>query len=319
VTGTGGLVSALPESGLVCGLPENGSMTLPFAATVVTYPAGDLTGTATAIHVESAADGLTAVLLDATPCHPVDAGWPDQGPDRATLSWPGGSSELRDCVVGATDGARLYLGEDIPVRNGAEGWTFVVAHLMAQAPAVGHQVTVSVDPAHRASLSLGHTGCHLAALALNRAMAGRWNKEGPVDGLGTPNFDAAAIASSRILPHGSVDTYRLNKSLRRKGFVADGLAEELPALQQALNSTLASWIAADATVRVDRDGDRLTDRRRWVCTLPEGEVSIPCGGTHASAVRELGALQAALTLSDDAGTTVLTMTTGQRIPAGAAH
>ncbi|MEO7007317.1 MAG: metal-dependent hydrolase, partial [Terrimesophilobacter sp.] len=93
-------------------------MTLPSAATVVTYPAGDVSGTATVLHVEEVAGGLTAVLLDATPCHPVDAAWPDQGPDLATLSWPGGSSAVRDCVVGATDGATLYLGEDIPVRSG---------------------------------------------------------------------------------------------------------------------------------------------------------------------------------------------------------
>jgi alanyl-tRNA synthetase len=292
------------------GVPENGPMALPSADTVVTYPAGDLSGTATVLHTEPARDGLTAVLLDATPCHPVDAGWPDQGPDHAALSWSAGSSDVRDCVVGATDGAMLYLGQDIPVRAGTENWTFVVAHLVTEAPAVGHQVTVTVDPGHRSALSLGHTGCHLAALALNRALAGRWNKELPVDDLGTPNFDAAAIASSRILTRGSVDTYRLNKSLRRKGFVAEGLAEALPSLQEALNAALASWIAADAPVRIDRDGDRLTDRRWWVCALPEAEVRIPCGGTHASGLGQLGALRATLALSDDGGTTVLTMTTG---------
>jgi hypothetical protein len=284
-------------------------MTLPSADTVVTYPTGQLSGTATVLHTE-AAGGLTAVLLDATPCHPVDAGWPDQGPDRAMLSWPGGASDVRDCLVGATDGAVLYLGADVPVHPGAAGWAFVVVHLVADAPPVGQQVTVAVDPEHRGALSLGHTGCHLAALALNRALAGRWSKELPADGLGTPNFDAAANSSSRILPRGSIDTYRLNKSLRRKGFAAEGLAEDLPSLQESLNASLASWIDADAPVRVDRDGDRLTDRRSWVCTLPEGEVSIPCGGTHARALGELGALRAKLTLEDDGGTTVLTMTTG---------
>jgi Ser-tRNA(Ala) deacylase AlaX len=39
-------------------------------------------------------------------------------------------------------------------------------------------------------------------------------------------------------------------------------------------------------------------------------VRIPCGGTHASALGQLGALRATLALSDDGGTTVLTMTTG---------
>lgn len=287
-------------------------MTLPSTDTVVTYPVGALAGTATVLHVQPVAGARFAVLLDATPVHPIDAGWPDQGPDRATLTWADGTAVVSDCVVAATDGSELFLGKDIPVRNGTEGWTFVVAHLVAQAPAVGQEVTVSVDAEHRVALSLGHTGCHLAALALNGALAGRWTKETTPDGLGSPNFDAAANASSRIRPRGSVDTYRLNKTLRRKGFSVEGLAEELPAIQDVLNSSLTTWIAGDAAVRIDRDGDRLTDRRFWVCDLRQGEVRIPCGGTHATALGKLGALHAGLSLADDDGTTVLTMETGVR-------
>ena len=262
------------------------------------------------LYTETAADGLTAVLLDATPCHPVDAGWPDQGPDRATLSWPGGASAVRDCLVGATDGAALYLGEDMPVRTGAAGWTFVVAHLVADAPPVGQRVTVSVDAEHRSALSRGHTGCHLAALALNRALAGRWSKELPLDGLGAPNFDAAANSSSRILPRGSVDTYRLNKSLRRKGFLVEDLAEDLPSLQEALNASLASWIEADAPVRVDRDGDGLTDRRLWVCTLPRGRGEHSVRRHPRIRARRIGRAAGQAHAADEGGTAVLTMTTG---------
>jgi alanyl-tRNA synthetase len=285
-------------------------MTLPSTDTVVTYPAGVLSGTATVLHVEPASDGLTAVLLDATPCHPVDASWPDQDADRAVLSWPGGSSAVVDCVVAATDGEALYLGSDIPVRKGTEGWAFLVAHLVAEAPPIGAEVTVAVDAERREVLSLGHTGCHLASLALNRAMAARWTKETDADHLGSPNFDAAASASSRILPRGSRDTYRLNKSLRRKGFVTEGLAEHLAAIQDAVNASLAGWIASDAPVRVDCDGERLTERRYWVCSLPEGEARIACGGTHATSLGALGALRTTLSLSDDGGTSVLTMETG---------
>jgi alanyl-tRNA synthetase len=285
-------------------------MTLPGTGTIVTYPLGRLADTATVLHVKPAAGGLSAVLLDTTPCHPVDAGWPDQGPDRATLSWAGGATDVADCVVAATDGAKLYLGSDIPVRKGTDGWAFVVAHLVAEPPPVGQQVTVDVDADFRWALSLGHTGCHLAALALNAAMAGRWTKDTELDGLGSPNFDTAANASSRILRGGSVDAYRLNKSLRRKGFGTADLAERLSAIQDALNAQLSEWIAGDWPVRIDRDGDLLTDRRSWVCSLPGGEVSIPCGGTHVDRLGALGALNATLSLSDDAGTTVLTMTTG---------
>lgn len=288
-------------------------MTLPSSDTLVSYPSGAVTGTGTVVHVEPLADGRTAVLLDATPCHPVDAGWPDQGPDRATLEWAGASHPVVDCVVGATDGIRLYLGADIPVRKGTEGWVFVVAHILEGAPPEPAQtVTVNVDADYRTAMSLGHTGCHLASLALNRAVAGRWTKDAATDALGSPNFDALAIDTSTILPNGSIDSYRLNKSLRRKGFTAEGLEDELAAIERSLNASLAGWISTDAAIAIRRDGERLTDRRYWECGLADGEVSIPCGGTHADSLGALGTLRAALALSDDAGTTVLTMTTGAR-------
>ena len=158
----------------------------------------------------------------------------------------------------------------------------------------GQSVTVNVDADYRRSMSLGHTGCHLASLALNHALASRWTKEAALDALGDPDFDKLAIASSTILPNGSVDVFRLNKSLRRKGFVTDGLAEDLAAIEQALNESLTAWIRADAAVSIRREGERLTDRRYWECSLPDGEVSIPCGGTHADSLGALGTLRATL-------------------------
>ena len=83
----------------------------------------------------------------------------------------------------------------------------------------------TVDAEHRAALSAGHTGCHLAAVALNAALAARWRKPVRTDGLGHPDFDQLAIVSSRIVPDGAVDTYRLGRSLRKKGFDVDGLAD----------------------------------------------------------------------------------------------
>lgn len=288
---------------------------LPITDTIVSYPAGTVSGTATVVYVEPVGDDRFAVLLDATPCHPVDAGWPDQGPDRATLTWNGGSAPVLDCVVAAgaasagTAAPALHLGGDIPVRKGTEGWAFVVAHLVAVAPPLGQVVTVEVDPKYRRALSIGHTACHLASLALNRALADRWRKDIPPDALGTPDFDGAANDTSRILERGALDSYRLGKSLRKKGFTVDGLVEELPAIQAAINATLAEWVATKAPVRIDRDGDRLTDRRYWVCALPDGEARIPCGGTHATTLGDLGRLEVSLSLSADGDTTVLTMET----------
>lgn len=285
-------------------------MALPSTDTVVSYPSGATSGTATVVHIEPAGDRF-AVLLDVTPCHPVDAGWPDQGPDRATLTWNGGSTDVVDCVVAATDGTALYLAGDVPARKGTEGWTFVVAHLTVEAPPIGQVVTVEVDAKNRRALSLGHTGCHLASLALNRAMAGRWSKDVRPDALGAPDFDAEANDASRILERGSLDTYRLGKSLRKKGFGTADIGNALAGIEAEVNATLAAWIDEDAPVRIDRDGDKLTDRRYWVCTLADGEARIACGGTHATSLGELGTLRATLSLEDVEGTPVLTMRTTQ--------
>ena len=63
-------------------------MPLPRNDSLVTYPQGALAGRSTVVHV-TAHDDRFLVLTESTPCHPVDPRWPDQGPDRGTLTWPG--------------------------------------------------------------------------------------------------------------------------------------------------------------------------------------------------------------------------------------
>ena len=291
-------------------------MTLPTESTTVTYPTGSTMSTGTVLHVEEelrrdgAVSKLFAVILDVTPCHPVDAGWPDQPADRGMLEWNnGGSAKIIDCVVAATDGARLYIGSDIPVRKGTEGWVFIVAHMVTVAPPVGIVVTVKVDERYRRSISVGHTACHLASLALNAAVANRWSKEIRTDALGAPNFDDQANDTSSINEHSSRDTYRLGKSLRKKGFNTEGIVENLDAIEAAVNESLDGWIAQKASVTIVREGDRLTDRRFWVCELEEGTPTIPCGGTHAASLGELKGMRASLSVNEVDGTPVLVMET----------
>ncbi|MEJ3405100.1 metal-dependent hydrolase [Rathayibacter sp. YIM 133350] len=285
-------------------------MSLPRTDTRVLYPDGSTSAPALVLHLEALPEGREAVVLDATPFHPVDAGWPDQGADRGILRTDRGDLPILDAVLAATDGETLFIGADAPVRPGADGWAFLVAHVVAAAePGVteGETVTVIADADYRRALSIGHTACHLASLALNRAMADRWTKEVRSDGLGQPDFDASAITSSLITPGGSVDVFRLNKSLRRKGFSADGLEQALPELEAHANRTLAEWVATGAPVRIDRDGQLLTDRRFWVCELPEASVSIACGGTHVTSLAELGDVRVSLALGEQDGSPTLTM------------
>lgn len=284
-------------------------MTLPTTDTVVTYPDGATTSTGTVLHVEPLAEGRSAVLLDTTACHPVDTAWPDQPADRGALTTAQGTQPILDAVTGGVHDGALHLGADLPVRTGTPGWTFVVAHVVdGPPPAVGDAVRVEVDPEHRAALSAGHTACHLAALALDAALAGAWSKAAPTDALGNPAFDALAIQSSRIHPHGSTDVYRIGRSLRRKGF-APTVLEDPVAVGERVDAQLAQWVAAGGAVRVERSDDALSAHRTWVCDLPDGRTDIPCGGTHVRDVAELGAVTVTLTVQEVDGGLELTMET----------
>ncbi|MCU1474230.1 metal-dependent hydrolase [Amnibacterium sp.] len=285
-------------------------MTLPASDTTVLFPDGAVAADAVVLHVEPLPDGRIGVLLDRTPFHPIDLAWPDQGPDRGVLvagedEWP-----VLDVLIGATQGDGLAVGEAMPVRAGTEGWAFVVVHVVpsdADLPE-GLGVRAAVDTDLRAALSAGHTACHLASLALDRALAGAWSKPAPDDGLGAPAFDRLAIERSVIRRYGSEDVYRVGKSLRKQGF-DPGALDDTGRLVAAVDGTLAEWIGTGAPVRIERDGDGLSVRRTWVCSLPEGEVRIPCGGTHVISLAELGETTVRFATEPQKGGLGLTMTT----------
>ncbi len=284
-------------------------MPAPTSDTEVTYPAGDVTSTGTVVHVEATDDDRWAVFLDRTAAHPVDTAWPDQPADRVTLT--AGSTRWDDVelrVAGSQDGT-VRIGDDLPVRTGTEGWVFAVAHVVAgDPPQVGEHVTVDVDPAFRAALSVGHTACHLASLALDAVLEEHWSKPAPEDALGHPAFDSLAITRSSIGPYRSEDAYRIGKSLRKKGF--DPAAFDDPdAVAARITEQLRAWVATGGAVRIDADGPGLSDRRRWTCELPEGVATIPCGGTHPTSLSDLVDPSVAIVVEDVPGALLVTMTT----------
>jgi alanyl-tRNA synthetase len=287
---------------------------LQHATTLVTFPTGATEGASAVRELvplgvpELPAGGL-GLIVDTTPFHPVDHTWPDQPGDSGTVLVDGVIYPVVDAVTGAIgpDG-QFAIGADIPVKRGDEAWSWQVVHVLESVPEpqalLGANAQLRVDADRRRMLSAAHTGCHLMALALNEALAERWRKSpGREDSFGRPDFDAIAMESSRMDEHASTDRYRIGKSLRKKGFDPEGLAEQLPELTDRVNARLAGWIAADAPVRIELFGGektaRLTARRQWVCELPEGTASIFCGGTHVARLGELDALQCALSLSED--------------------
>ncbi|PBC78750.1 alanyl-tRNA synthetase [Streptomyces sp. TLI_235] len=283
-------------------------MTLP--TTHVSFPSGAVTGSSPVLAVHPLDGGRYAVVTEATPFHPLDHTWPDQPADLGTLTVGGVAHPVVDCLTGAVgpDGGELLVGADIPVRRGDEEWSWLVLHIVEQEPAdaVGSTAELAVDAGRRALLSASHSGCHLLALALNAALAPRWRKDpGRSDAFGNPDFDSLAMATSVMDTEASTDTYRLGKSLRKKGFTTEAgedfpvLADALPALTETVNAQLAAWVAADAAVTIDVPGPELTARRQWHCELPAGPARIFCGGTHLHHLGELAELRTELTLSED--------------------
>ncbi|CAH0139004.1 MULTISPECIES: hypothetical protein [unclassified Microbacterium] len=269
-------------------------------STNVTFPAGSLTGDAEVLLVDRAA---SIVIVDATPFHPVDHTWPDQPGDSGAIVAGDHRMPVAEAVMAAvSDEGLLAIGADIPVKRGGEGWTWLVGHRVdGDIPidvAPGHRVALEVDADTRAGLSRGHTACHLASLALDAALADLWRKEVGVDPLGNPDFEGRANQSSRIQANGSVDEYRLGKSLRKAGFDTEGLAASLGERVARINELLAGWVDAGSASRIDVDGPTIVDLRRWVCELPNGEVSFPCGGTHVRSLAEFASISVSLDLSD---------------------
>jgi len=282
--------------------------------TLVSFPDGSVTGEGEVLIVDRDA---SVIVVDATPFHPVDHTWPDQPGDSGEIRVDGMRLEVSEAVMAAlSHEGELAVGGDIPVKRGAEGWTWLVAHRIdggipagveAGAPAV-----LAVDAERRAALSRGHTACHLASLALDAALADLWRKETGVDPLGNPDFEGRANQSSRIHADGSVDEYRIGKSLRRAGFDSEGFSASLAEREARINQQLAEWLAAGGASRVEVEGPSIVDRRTWRCRLPGGEVGFPCGGTHVHDLARFASITVSLDLSDPQ---LLVMTT-TAAPAG---
>ncbi|QNF16259.1 hypothetical protein FT669_02710 [Aeromonas jandaei] len=245
----------------------------------------------------------TLLVTDLTPFHPQSHLWPDQPGDVGHARWEGGDAAIGPCRMGAiSPDGELFVDSAIPVKRGAEGWRFVVVHPLVgeYSLPVGSRVELQVDSAARHALSLGHSGCHLAALALNRTLTPYWRKEvSELDALGQPDFDRLAIQSSRVEPCGSREQYRIGKSLRKKGINNEALLADLAVIEEKVNRQLADWIAAGGEIRRSRAGEAIIDSRYWHCTMEGQEVTIPCGGTHVASLAELGEVRVTLNPAEE--------------------
>ena len=213
----------------------------------------------------------------------------------------GKSFDVIDCQVGAVELAsgELYVGQTIPVKRDTEGWAFVVVHILpfTDTFGAGDIALLDVDKEYQLSLSRGHSAGHIAYLALNKVLAQNyWRKDADrKDPHGNYDFNSYAQETSFVTPDKCLDTYRLGKTLRKRGLNSADMLSDLKSIEQQVNVLLGDWLKRDVAITVDCHGEYLTDSRYWQCDLGEGEIAvIPCGGTHASHLSDFGSIHVTL-------------------------
>jgi alanyl-tRNA synthetase len=88
---------------------------------------------------------MGAPRSSSTPRHSIRSTLHDQPADRGTITTTAGAQPIVDAVTGGIRDGELVLGEDMRVRTGTVGWTFVVAHIIkGLPPAVGEPVQIDV-------------------------------------------------------------------------------------------------------------------------------------------------------------------------------
>ncbi|MCG9701527.1 alanyl-tRNA editing protein [Vibrio natriegens] len=246
-------------------------------------------------------DDVSYLVTETTPFHPVSHIWPDHPADKGSIEIDGALFTVLDCQVGAVEQATntLYVGTAIPVKRDTAGWTFVVVHVLPRVESLepDMMIALQVDKPYQLSLSRGHSAGHLAYLALNKVLAdGYWRKDADrKDPHGYYDFNSYAQETSFVTPDKCVDTYRLGKTLRKRGLNSADMLSDLSDIEHKVNAQLSEWLQRNETIIIECHGDNLTDYRYWKCDLGEGEIAvIPCGGTHAGHLNEFASIQVTL-------------------------
>ncbi|MGF1711181.1 alanyl-tRNA editing protein [Vibrio kagoshimensis] len=251
-------------------------------------------------------EGKIYLVTDETPFHPVSHIWPDHPADRGTIQFKNTLCPVEDCLVGAFEEATglLFVGSDIPVKRNTEGWIFVVVHQLSEEASlmeVGDTIQLNVDQVYQMSLSRGHSAGHIAFLALNKILsASYWRKDADrKDPLGSYDFNSYAQVTSFVTPDTCIDTYRLGKTLKKRGLNVADMLSNLKAIEPSINQLIDTWLAESTDVTMRLEGDTLTDSRYWECLIDGETVSIPCGGSHINSIKELHQVTVTLNILDE--------------------
>ncbi|MGA8164963.1 MAG: hypothetical protein WB791_08085 [Waddliaceae bacterium] len=271
--------------------------------TLVTYPQRITSGSSTLVAYALRRDHKLILFLERTPFHPVDSRWPDQPSDRGTLSFNQKKLEVIDCRILALKGQDLIENKECKERDLPR----LIGHVVEYSDGLqkeiddylGQEIEVEVEEEYRNKISLHHTACHLAALALNMVMNGLWKKQPTfLDSFNNGDFDKLAIQQSFIREAEAEDFYRFNSKIK-KYFNRDEFTANASEVQKKVNKILEEWIQSGSIVSIETQDQTVMERRIWRCNLPEGEAKIPCGGTHVSTLSCFEKIEYTIALSKD--------------------
>lgn len=235
--------------------------------------------------------GVRTIVAACTPCHAESPSWPDQPPDQAVVEWGDRRINIEPVVL-AWDEHRLQHP-----RADRQDQRLVVAHkVVGGSPpdiASGDPITIRVDKERRGNLSRAHTASHLFALALNEVTGAMWRKAPPrLDSRSNPDFDSLCIAESKIDEHGSLETYRLGKSIRKKGLQTQELTDGWVGVVDRAAALCRDFIRTGAEVSVAPSQPcEYSERRSWLAGAPIDAV-VPCGGSHVQRTSDVGSITA---------------------------
>lgn len=259
--------------------------------TIVTFPSGSERENAIVTKITEYQDNVV-VVTDQTPFHPIDPWWPDQPSDRGWLIIEGRSMRVTGAILVGINSpsGEIRLGDISSIKRSDASWKWCVGHIVrlegVDLP-VGTGCELVVDSPFRAAIAVGHSACHVAALALNAALNKFWRKEAARDSWGNVDFDQMAIQRSTIESYGSVDQYRIGRAVRKSGFKADEFWKEFDEIPREIIRLANDIAQSGSKITVEPDHVTFAARRTWSIQYRGAQLSIPCGGVHPRSLGEI--------------------------------
>ncbi|KLU17085.1 MULTISPECIES: hypothetical protein [Xenorhabdus] len=232
------------------------------------------------------------VITSNSPFYPKNYKWGDQKSDIGVIVLNNQAVNIVKTYTAVIIDSMIYIDHDIPNKLNIED-KLIPAHYLESLNGlecqsiVGAKVKLSVDAEVRHKISAAHSMAHFMSLALNKVTNKYWNKDYDKDGLENYNLDKAAIFKSSISELKSIDTYRLGKSLKKKGFDKASFLESIVSINEEINLILKNWLVTGSEIRVEYTSQDIGSLRLWKSTVENRPVVIPCGGTHIKNTEEI--------------------------------